>query len=254
MQNNNCSIIKKRFFTILGDPGNSMKTSHAFSIIIPVYHEAGAIEGCIAHLHDLTLDSAVEIVIVDGDPQGSTIKVIQDKQVIKSISQKGRARQMNRGASLASGDILLFLHADTLLPPDALAMVRSCMNNAFNVAGAFDLGIRTDRRIFRITERYVALRTRLTRIPYGDQAIFMRREYFEEIGGYKDIPLMEDVEIMQRIKKRGDRICIIPKKVMTSPRRWEQEGILFCTLRNLVVQFFYYLGVSPERLAKFYRS
>jgi hypothetical protein len=82
----------------------------------------------------------------------------------------------------------------------------------------------------------------------------MRKEYFEEIGGYKDIPLMEDVEIMQRIKKRGDRIRIIPEKVMTSPRRWEQEGILFCTLRNLAVQLFYYLGVSPDRLVKFYRS
>lgn len=161
---------------------------------------------------------------------------------------------MNRGASLASGDILLFLHADTLLPPDALAMVRSCMNTAIDGAGAFALGIRTDRWIFRITERYVALRTRFTGIPYGDQAIFMRREYFERIGGYRDIPLMEDVEIMRRIKKRGDRVCIIPKKVRTSPRRWEQEGILFCTLRNLVIQFLYYLGVSPERLARFYQN
>jgi rSAM/selenodomain-associated transferase 2 len=231
-----------------------MKNTCSFSIIIPAYHEAGTINDCIEHLHGLKHEGSVEIVIVDGDLHGSTIKVIQDKQVIKSVSQKGRARQMNRGASLASGDIVLFLHADTLLPPDALAMVRSCIDTVFDGAGAFDLGIKTDRRIFRITEKYVALRTRLTRIPYGDQAIFMRKEYFEEIGGYKDIPLMEDVEIMQRIKKRGDRIRIIPEKVMTSPRRWEQEGILFCTLRNLAVQLFYYLGVSPDRLVKFYRS
>jgi hypothetical protein len=121
------------------------------------------------------------------------------------------------------------------------------------VAGAFDLGIRTDRKIFRITERYVALRTRLTRIPFGDQAIFVRREYFERIGGFKPFPIMEDVEFMARIGKRGDRICIIPDKVTTSDRRWTREGILFCTLRNWSLQLLYALGVGPERLAKFYR-
>ncbi len=229
-----------------------MKNTCWFSIIMPVYHEAGTINDCIDHLHGLKHEGAVEIVIVDGDPQGSTINVIQDKQVLKSISRRGRATQMNRGASLASGDILVFLHADTLLPPDALTMVRSCMQAGLTGAGAFDLGIKSDRRIFRITEKYVALRTRLTRIPYGDQAIFMRKEYFEMIGGYKDIPLMEDVEIMQRIKKRGDRIRIIPEKIMTSPRRWEQDGILFRTMKNMTTQFLYYLGVSPHRLVHFY--
>jgi rSAM/selenodomain-associated transferase 2 len=229
-----------------------MKNACSFSIIIPAYHEAGTINDCIEHLHGLTHGGAVEIIIVDGDPQGSTIKVIQDKQVIKTVFPKGRARQMNRGVSLASGEVLVFLHADTLLPRDSLTLVRSCMEAGLAGAGAFDLGIESDRRIFRITEKYVALRTRLTRIPYGDQAIFMRKEYFERIGGYRDIPLMEDVEIMQRIKKRGDRIRIIPEKVMTSPRRWEKEGILRCTLRNLMLQFLYHLGVSPERLSRLY--
>ncbi len=229
-----------------------MKRSSSISIIIPAYHEAETINGCLEHLHRLHADDAVEIIVVDGDPRGSTINAVQGKEVIKMISQKGRARQMNKGASLASGDILLFLHADTLLPPDALTMVRSCMRGGPARAGAFDLGINTGRNIFRVTEKYVALRTRLTRIPFGDQAIFMRGEYFRELGGYKDVPLMEDVEIMQRIKKRGDRICIIPEKVITSPRRWEQEGILVSTLRNWTVQFLYYLGVSPERLVKFY--
>ena len=105
---------------------------------------------------------------------------------------------------------------------------------------------------FRITEKFVFLRTRLTGVPFGDQAIFIRRAYFEKIGGYRDIPLMEDVEIMGRIKKRGDRIFIIPAKVLTSPRRWEREGIIFCTFRNWTMQMLYAMGVPPERLQKWY--
>jgi hypothetical protein len=140
------------------------------------------------------------------------------------------------------------------LPNNALATIAVAMSDGRFVAGAFDLGINTDRRIFRITEKYVFLRTRLTRIPFGDQAIFIRRAYFEKIGGYQDIPLMEDVEIMGRIRKRGDRICIIPAKVLTSPRRWEKEGILSCTFRNWTIQMLYALGVPPEQLQKLYRE
>jgi hypothetical protein len=108
--------------------------------------------------------------------------------------------------------------------------------------------------MFRVTEKYVFFRTRLTRIPFGDQAIFMRRSFFDELGGYRDIPVMEDVEIMKRIRKRGDNIIIIPQQVMTSARRYEEEGIVSCTLRNWMLQILYALGVSPERLERFYRS
>jgi rSAM/selenodomain-associated transferase 2 len=170
-----------------------------------------------------------------------------------ALSEKSRARQMNCGAALASGEILLFLHADTLLPRDGLARTKAAMADGRYAAGAFDLGIRTERRIFRITEKYVALRTRLTRVPFGDQAIFVRKNYFDSIGGYKDIPLMEDVELMRRIRKRGDKIFIIPEQVMTSARRWEKEGVLYCTLRNWALQLSYALGVSPERLARWYK-
>ncbi|HEY6010022.1 MAG TPA: glycosyl transferase family 2, partial [Nitrospirota bacterium] len=103
-------------------------------------------------------------------------------------------------------------------------------------------------------ERYVHLRTRLTQVPFGDQAIFMRRPYFDQLGGYRDIPIMEDVEIMKGIRKRGDAVVIIPEKVMTSARRYEQEGIILCTLRNWMLQILYALGVPPERLAGLYRA
>jgi len=225
----------------------------AISIILPVLNEAGRINEVITHLRGLRFDAAREIVVVDGDPRGGTIAAIRDSGVITSIAEKGRARQMDRGAALASGNVLLFLHADTFLPADALVRVKATMDDDRYVAGAFDLGIHTERRIFRITEQYVAFRTRLTRVPFGDQAIFIRKNYFNGIGGYKDIPLMEDVELMRRIRKRGDKIFIIPEQAMTSARRWEKEGILYCTLRNWALRLSYALGVPPERLAKWYK-
>jgi rSAM/selenodomain-associated transferase 2 len=224
------------------------------SIILPVLNEAGRINEAISHLRARIRDDTTEIIVVDGDPLGSTINAIRYDGVVRITSAKGRAHQMNSGAVLASGDILLFLHADTLLPNHALAKIAAAMSDKRLVAGAFDLGINSDRNIFRITEKYVYLRTRLTRVPFGDQAIFIRREYFEKIRGYKDIPLMEDVEIMGRIRKSGDRICIIPAKVLTSPRRWEKEGILFCTFRNWITQILFALGISPERLKKWYQE
>ena len=231
----------------------TMKGIPKLSVIIPVFHESDRINRTIAQVFDSAANGVPQVIVVDGDPLGSTIDVIEDERVVKIISGKGRARQMNYGALRASGDILLFLHADTLLPKGAFAMITAAMIIGRFVAGAFDLGIDTTRRIFRITEKYVFLRTRLTRIPFGDQAIFIRREYFEKIGGYKDIPLMEDVEIMGRIRKSGNRICIIPARVLTSPRRWEKEGILISTFRNWTLQMLYALGVSPEQLQKYYQ-
>ena len=224
------------------------------SIIIPVLNEAQGINGIISHLHELDAGRNIEIIVVDGDPAGGTIKAIHDAGVVTEIGERGRAFQMNRGAALAEGDILLFLHADTLLPRNAFTRIHEAFQDAAYMAGCFDLGVRSARKIFRITERYVALRTRITRVPFGDQAIFVRREYFERIGGYRDIPIMEDVELMRRIRRRGDTICIIPDKALTSARRWEREGVLFTTFRNWMLQVLYCCGVSPKHLARFYCS
>lgn len=226
----------------------------SISIILPVLNEAGRINGAIRDLRELRPADAIEVIVVDGDPRGGTVGTINEKGTITAIAEKGRARQMNCGASLASAKILLFVHADTTLPDDALARVTAAMSDEQCVAGAFNLGIESKRRVFRITERYVALRTRVTRVPFGDQAIFIRKDYFDTIGGYADIPLMEDVELMRRIRKRGDRICIIPERVKTSARRWEREGVLCGTLRNWTLQLSYALGVPPEQLTKWYKS
>jgi len=229
-----------------------VNTRALISIILPVLHEAETINTVIAHLRALRHNSLMEIIVVDGDPAGGTLQAIRDNGIVRTLSEPGRARQMNHGASLAKGEILLFLHADTLLPAQALTRIAAALADTRFVAGAFDLGFDTSRSIFRITEKYVALRTRLTRIPFGDQAIFIRRAYFEKIGGYAEIPLMEDVELMRRIRKRDDRICIIPEKVLTSPRRYERDGILYCTFRNWALQVCYKAGVSPEKLVKWY--
>ena len=231
-----------------------MSGTPVISIILPVLNEAGTINEVIAHLRELECADRAEIIVVDGDPEGSTVRAIQAEGIRTTLSAKGRARQMNRGAGLASGDILLFLHVDTELPRKALTLIAAAMKDSRSVAGAFDLGMKSDKPMFRVTEKYVFFRTRLTRIPFGDQAIFMRRSFFDELGGYRDIPIMEDVEIMKRIRKRGDKIIVIPEKVMTSVRRYEHEGIVSCTLRNWMLQILYALGVSPERLERFYRS
>ena len=224
------------------------------SIIIPVLHEEAVINGLIAHIRSLERGGEVEIVVVDGDAGGSTIRVVKDGSVRTLSSGPGRGLQMNSGAAVARGDILLFLHADTQLPENALSTLASNMRDARIMAGAFDLGFDSDRRVFRITEAYVFLRTRLTRIPFGDQAIFARRRFFETIGGYQAIPVMEDVDLMRRIKQYGVPIAIIPEKTLTSPRRYEEEGLVFCTLRNWALQILYLLGVSPDWLAKWYRK
>jgi len=224
-----------------------------FSIIVPVLHERKRINELIERLNRLDSEKSCEIIVVDGAQERNTLEAIHTNDVVKISSKKGRARQMNAGASVARGKILVFLHADTDLPIGALKKMDAVAERGY-MAGAFDLGIRSDKLIFKIISFLGSLRSRLNRIPYGDQAIFIRREYFKEIGGYKEIPLMEDIDLMRRIKRSGKKIWILYDRVMTSPRRWEREGIVYCTLRNWILQILYFLGISPDRLAKFYKS
>lgn len=229
---------------------NSIK----FSIIVPVFHEGERINDLIDCLNRQDSDKNFEIIIVDGCREKDTLGAIHSKEVIKISSERGRAKQMNAGASMAKGEILIFLHADTELPIHALKKINSLIERKEYVGGAFDLGIKSDKFIFKVIGTLSSLRSRLNRIPFGDQAIFIRKEYFNKIGGYKEIPLMEDVELLRRIKKSGNKIWIFYDRVMTSPRRWEKEGIIYCTLRNWSLQTLYFLGISPHKLAIFYKS
>jgi rSAM/selenodomain-associated transferase 2 len=222
------------------------------SVIVPVLGEESVIGERVRRIRALEAGADPEIIVVDGDPGESTLRALGDPGVIGLASPRGRAVQMNRGAEAASGEILLFLHADTDLPAGAFTRIRRVLADPSIKAGAFDLAIRSPRAAFRVIERVASRRSRITRIPYGDQGIFLRRAYFREIGGYREIPLMEDVEMMRRIKRRGDRIAFLDVPVSTSARRWEKEGILRCTLRNWILVSLFVLGVPAERLARFY--
>lgn len=207
---------------------------------------------CIDRLARLNTGEPYEIIVVDGDPHGSTLKAINQNRIRCFSSAPGRACQMNAGARQARGEILIFLHADTALPSNVFHLISLILERDEYIGGAFDLGIKSDKLMLKLIAKVASCRSRLTRIPYGDQAIFLKKDYFINIGGYKDIPLMEDVELMQRVKKTGGKIFIFSERVFTSPRRWEREGILRCTLRNWALMSLYRLGVSPEVLAKYY--
>ncbi len=222
------------------------------SVIVPVLGEANGIVPFLSQVRERAAGEPIEIIVVDGDPAGDTVKAIGDRDVVTLMSPRGRGAQMNRGAAAAGGDILLFLHADTALPRDAIVHIKNAMMDGPCVGGAFDLGIESDRLLLRLTARFASLKHRLTRVPYGDQAIFLRADFFREIGGYREIPLFEDVELMRRVKSLGKRIAILSPTVMTSPRKWEKDGIIYSILRNWTLQALHLLGASPEFLARHY--
>lgn len=229
-----------------------MSETCRFSIIIPVLHESKSINTLLDSLEVLKSDDPFEIIIVDGSPTQDTIQVISRDNVMKYASPQGRGRQMNEGATHATGDILVFLHADTFLPPDALSLIRTTVADQRFVGGAFSLGIRSKNPILTLIAHGSTLRSRFTRAPYGDQVIFLLASYFKDLGGFRDIPLMEDVELMRRIRRKKGKISILSTRVLTSDRRWKKEGVLYTTLRDLLIIFLYWCGMSAEKLAKFY--
>lgn len=225
-----------------------------FSIIMLVLNEMDIINEAASYLINLKTDKKYEIIIVDGDKEGRTIKKIPNKGVKKIIARQGRGNQLNAGAQAANGKILLFLHADTRLPWNALERISSVMKNKEYSGGAFELSLDSDRLFLKITSWAASLRSRMSRIPYGDQAIFIRKDFFDRIGGFKNIPIMEDVELMKRIKKMKKHIVILKDKVIASPRRWEQEGMFYYSLKNKIISLLYFFGVLPDKLDRYYNE
>ncbi len=222
------------------------------SAIVPVYLEQERINDFLRSTLDVFDMTRDEIIVVDGDPQSSTLKAIRTSGIRTITSEKGRGAQMNAGAEAARGRILVFVHADTLLPPNAAVLIHQALQKKDAAAGAFSLGIVSSRLSLRIVALMANLRSGWTGVPYGDQAVFVRGDLFHKLGGFRNIPIMEDLEFMHRIKNMGHRIEILPQKAWTSSRRWDKEGVFRGTLRNWLIRSFYHLGVSPERLKKFY--
>ena len=195
----------------------------------------------------------MEVLVVDGGSHDGTVQVAQSLGVKVLSAPHGRARQMNMGAKVATGGILLFLHADTFLPAGFDAMVRTALATSRGpVAGAFKLRINAPLRSLRLIERGVNWRSRWLQMPYGDQAIFLKSEIFHAIDGFPDLTIMEDFELMRRLRRLG-HIVIIPVPVLTSGRRWLRLGVFKTTLINQLVIIAYLLGVPVERIARWYR-
>jgi rSAM/selenodomain-associated transferase 2 len=226
------------------------------SIIIPVINELDAIAATLARID--TNSKNIEVIVVDGGSVDGTLELVRSLGVTVLSSPAGRAMQMNAGAVVATGDILLFLHADTLLPPKFDVMIRTAMQSPpaagskVAVAGAFRLQIDAPGAGFRSIEWGVNWRSRFLQMPYGDQAIFLKATTFDRVGGFLELPIMEDFDLMCRLKRYG-RITIIPIPVITSARRWLKKGILKTTLINQAIILAYSLGVSPQRLLRWYR-
>lgn len=222
------------------------------SIIIPVYNEEKNINTLIDHLNKHAVDKNIEIIVVDGDRAGGTLNGITDLSVKRLTAKKGRAYQMNVGAAYAKGDILFFLHADSKLPENPFSSIIDALTDSKIKAGAFSLEIDSNNILLKIIGKTASMRSGITRIPYGDQGFFIRKKIFTEICGYSDIPIMEDIDLMQKLKKRNYRISILKKRLKTSPRRWEEQGIILCSLRNIIISSLFYLGKNAVSLKKYY--
>lgn len=220
------------------------------SIIIPVLNEAHGIGRTLESLQALRTWGH-EIIVVDGGSQDATVALCGSLADRLIRAPRGRARQMNAGATVAQGDVFVFLHADTHLPQSADRMIARVLRTRACQWGRFDVRLSGRNPLFRIISRLMNLRSRLTGIATGDQTIFVRRNAFERIGGFPDIPLMEDIAISKALRRMSRPACI-RRKTTTSSRRWEQYGIVRTTLKMWELRLRYALGADPTRLARAY--
>jgi len=225
------------------------------SVIIPTLNESTTIARTLTRTVALGFD---EIIVSDGGSTDPTVPMVQaccDRVPATRLvtGPAGRARQLNTGARASGGEILLFLHADTELPLNAKTVIEAALADQALVGGRFDVRFDRPSRWGGMISWFMNRRSRMTGIATGDQAIFIRRRVFEQIGGFPDIPLMEDIEFSRRVKRLGPT-APLTETVTTSFRRWEQHGPLRTILLMWTLRFLYWLGVSPVRLNQWYRA
>ncbi len=222
------------------------------SIILPVLDEAGILERTLLALQPFR-SNGHEVIVVDGGSKDNSVKLSEAYADRVISAERGRSRQMNAGAKIAKGDILLFLHADTLLPPIADQSIIEGLKVSGRSWGRFDVRLSGRHVLLRAVESLMNWRSRLTGIATGDQSIFVRRDLFESIGGFPDIDLMEDIALSKILKRHSRPLCL-KQKAFTSSRRWEKHGIVRTILQMWYLRSIYFLGANPNRLALSYRQ
>ncbi|MDH5601440.1 MAG: TIGR04283 family arsenosugar biosynthesis glycosyltransferase [Gammaproteobacteria bacterium] len=221
------------------------------SIIIPVLNEESSIKNLLQQLQPYR-QQGHEVIVVDGgsnDDSVSISKLLADKVI---HSEPGRAIQMNNGVAQAKSDILWFLHADTVLPLNTIEKILFYLNEESHAWGRFNVKLSGSHFLFRLIEKMINLRSCLSSIATGDQGIFVKREVFERVGGYSNLPLMEDIELSKKLKKISLAVCA-KETLVTSSRRWEKKGILRTVFLMWRLRLLYWLGISADKLARQYR-
>ena len=223
------------------------------SIIIPSLNEAEHITQTLLKLQELR-NQGHEVILCDGGSRDKTLQLA--KNLVDHIlsTQAGRAKQMNAGSKLATGDILCFLHADTLIPADFANLITGTLSDSDRIWGRFDIRLSNTSLTYKVIAWFINKRSCISGVATGDQGIFIISNKFLKLNGYADIPIMEDIELSKRLLKISRPICITKSFLITSSRRWEKNGIIKTVLLMWRLRLGYFLGASPTKLAKAYKN
>ena len=218
------------------------------SIIVPTLNEELVLKKTLTQIQEL---SPHELIVSDGGSTDNTTPIAQKFSHRVVTGSTGRAMQMNAGADQATGDLLLFLHADNRLEPESYQKMLECMKIPKWIGGAFTLCIESDKWSINLINQLANIRSRYFGLVYGDQGVFVRAEVFKNMNGFSPIPIFEDLDFYRRLKKKGP-VNLLKEKAHTSPRRWVKEGIAFTTARNILITLLFGLRFPPRTLTKWY--